>query len=160
VPDQAASTLNAITAVAANQVLTSAGVGAEAAWSGTPSLAEVNLITELNMNGTALMMEVAPTVSSCGTAPSISAENGTAAFRVTVGTATPSSCQIDLPTAANGWNCYATNRTGRLGNVAEEHVFQIADTTTSATLENQTNSTGAAAVMGNNDVLSVSCFAF
>jgi len=154
------TTLNAITAVAANQVLTSAGVGAEAAWSGTPSLAEVNLTTELNMGGVALAMEAAPTVSACGTAPSISAENGTAAFRVTVGTATPSSCLIGLPTAANGWNCFVTNRTGRLANVAEEHVFQIGDSTTSATLENQTNSTGAAAVMGNNDVLSVSCFAF
>ncbi len=110
---------------------------------------------------TLLISGTAPTVSSCGTSPSILAENGTAAFRVTVGTATPTSCQVDLsPTATTGWNCYVTNMTARLANVADQKVFQISDTTTAAVLENQTISTGAAAAFVDGDVLAVSCFAF
>ena len=154
------TTLASLADVAAGQVLTSGGVGILPAYSATPTVAEINLTTELNMGGVALAMEVAPTVSACGTAPSISNENGTAAFRVTVGTVTPSSCQVDLPAAVTGWNCAVTNLTGRLANVADEVVFQVSSTTTAAVLENQTISTGAAANFIDNDILAVSCFAF
>jgi len=51
----------------------------------------------------------APTISSgCGGGtPTISAPNGTAAFVVTIGTASGSTCAIAMPTATTGWVCFA-----------------------------------------------------
>lgn len=104
----------------------------------------------------------APTISSgFGTTPAIAANNGTAAFTVDVGTGgVATSGVVGLPTAATGWVCSVTNRTAVLGNVGDAHTVQIATTTTTATLENQTISTGAALAWTASDILAVSCFGY
>lgn len=100
----------------------------------------------------------APTVSSgFGTGASITANNGTAAFRVGVGTTSATTGVIGLPTASTGWNCYATDITTNSATVFVTK--QTASSTTSATLGNF-NTSAAAAAWVDNDVLAVSCFAY
>ncbi len=104
----------------------------------------------------------APSVASgFGTTPSIAANNGTAAFLVTVGSGgSDSSGVLTLPAAATGWNCFVENRTAVLGNVANARTVQIGTTTTTVTLENQTVSTGAALAWTAADSLAVACRAY
>lgn len=100
----------------------------------------------------------APTISSgFGTAPSITASNGTAAFRLNVGTGgTATSGVIGLPTATNGWNCFASDIT----TPATGHAIkQSAGTTTSATLTNYNNA-GVATAWAASDILIVNCTAY
>jgi hypothetical protein len=103
-----------------------------------------------------LISKTAPVIGSCGGgSPAISANNGTAAFRVTVGSAT-STCAITLPTATTGWNCYATDLT-----TTSTTVFVTKQTVSGAsgvTLGNF-NDVASAANWGTSDVLAVSCFA-
>ena len=104
----------------------------------------------------------APAIASgFGTSPSIVASNGTAAFTVNVGTGgTASNGVITMPTATNGWIAHVENLTGTLGNYANQRTVQIASTTTSITVENQTISTGAALAWTASDVLVVTCVAY
>lgn len=101
----------------------------------------------------------APTISSgCGGgSPSISAPRGPAAFRVTIGTASGSTCVLNLPTAANGWNCVAFNQTTI--TTASFLVKQSASSTTQVTLTNY-NTSAAAATWVAADVLGVNCTPF
>ncbi len=103
-----------------------------------------------------LASAVAPTISSgFGISPSISTNNGTAAFTVNVGRGgTASAGVIHLPTAANGWNCFANDLTSPAANFTK----QTASSTTSATLTNY-NSSGSATPWASGGILSVSCFA-
>lgn len=107
-------------------------------------------------------IRTAPTIGSgFGTSPSIVASNGTAAFTINVGTGgTASSGVVTMPAATTGYNCHVENRTGVLGNVANQRSMQIATTTTSITVENQTISTGAALAWTASDVLAVMCTAY
>lgn len=100
---------------------------------------------------------VAPTISSgFGATPSVANSNGTAAFRVNVGTGgTASSGVIGLPTATNGWNCFASDVTTPATNLTR----QSASTTTTVTLTNYNNA-GAATAWPASDILAVSCFAY
>lgn len=121
----------------------------------TASTGKFTTLTETNL----LISNTAPTISSgFGTSPSISANNGTASFRVTVGTGgSASSGVIGLPTAATGWNCFATDITTNSSTVFVTK--QTASTTTSATIGNF-NTSAAAAAWAASDVLAVSCFAY
>jgi hypothetical protein len=103
----------------------------------------------------------APTISSgFGTSPSISGSNGTACFRVTVGTGgVASSGVISLPAASQGWMCIVNNINAASGNRAD-NTRQTANTSTSVTLQNQTTSTGAATPWVAGDTLFVICFAY
>jgi hypothetical protein len=105
-----------------------------------------------------LVSATAPSISSgFGTSPSIPTNNGIAAFTVKVGTGgTASSGVIGLPTAATGWNCFATDITTTSATVFMTK--QTASTTTSATFGNF-NTSGAVAAWADSDILSVSCFA-
>lgn len=100
-------------------------------------------------SGTLLYSATAPTISSgFGTSPSVSGNNGTAAFEINVGTGgTATSGVIGLPTATTGWNCYVNDITT---NVATR---QTASSTTSATVT-------AASAWTASDKLRVSCFAY
>lgn len=102
--------------------------------------------------------DTAPTISSgFGTTPSISSENGTAAFRVNVGTGgTASSGVIGLPTATAGWNCFCTDLTTQSSTVFL--CKQTASATTTATIGNF-DAAGAAAAWVASNILAVSCFA-
>lgn len=108
-----------------------------------------------------LIASTAPTVSSgFGTSPTIASNNGTAAFTINVGTGgTASSGVVGLLAATTGWNCFVNDLTAAAAHVAY-NTRQTASTTTSATLENQTTSTGVAVAWAASDILRVSCFAY
>jgi len=100
----------------------------------------------------------APTIfSGFGTSPSVTASNGTAAFRINVGTGgTATSGVVGLPTAANGWNCFASDIT----TPATGHAIkQTATSTTSVTLTNYNNA-GAATAWAASDIIIVNCMAY
>jgi hypothetical protein len=103
----------------------------------------------------------APTVSSgFGTSPSIAANNGPLAFTLNVGTGgSATSGVVGLPTAPTGWNCWVNDITAAAGHVAY-NTRQTASSVSSAILENQTTSTGAAIAWAASDILRVSCVAY
>lgn len=111
--------------------------------------------------GVKVIINTAPTISSgFGGTPSIANNNGTASFTINVGTgAAATSGVVGLPTATTGWNCWVNDSTAAAAHVAY-NTRQTASTTTTATLENQTTSTGVAIAWGANDILRVSCFAY
>lgn len=86
-----------------------------------------------------LISSTAPTVGSgFGTTPSISANNGTAAFEITVGTGgTSQTGVITMPTATTGWNCQFTDITTTSTTVAVTK--QTASTPTSVSVASFTN---------------------
>jgi hypothetical protein len=106
-----------------------------------------------------LISEIAPTISSgFGSTASITTNNGTAAFTVNVGGGgTASSGVIGLPTATNGWNCWAVDLTNPTGG-GGYNVKQTAGTASSAELTGY-NTSGSVTAWTAGDILSVSCFA-
>lgn len=101
------------------------------------------------LTGKSFVIATAPTISSgFGASPSIVSSNGTATFRVNVGTGgAATSGVIGLPTATTGWNCTAVDITN---NTVTR---QTSDTTTTATVT-------AAAAWAASDVLLFQCAAF
>lgn len=79
-----------------------------------------------------LWNNVVPTIASgFGTAPSISANNGNANFRINVGTGgSASTGTITLPRALNGWNCRVAPTAVPAGGAL--YTVQSSSTTTSA----------------------------
>jgi hypothetical protein len=119
-----------------------------------PQTATFNSIGVANLAVSA----AAPTISSgFGTSPSVTANNGTAAFRINVGTGgLATNGVVGLPTAANGWNCFASDIT----RPATGHTIkQSAGTTTSVTLTNY-NNTGTATAWAASDIIIVNCMAY
>lgn len=109
-------------------------------------------------SGTLAISATAPTISSgFGTTPSVTANNGTAAFRINVGTGgTATNGVVGLPTAANGWNCFASDIT----TPATGHTIkQTATSTTSVTLTNYNNA-GTATAWTASDIIIVNCMAY
>jgi hypothetical protein len=99
--------------------------------------------------------------SGFGTSPSITASNGTAAFSLNVGTGgTATSGAIALPLAPNGWKLSVENITATSANRGNQRTVQTASTTSTATVQNQTISTGAALAWNASDVLLISALAF
>jgi hypothetical protein len=120
----------------------------------------VNFTGNIQAGGVRLISVTAPTISSgFGTSPSIAFNNGTAAFRINVGTGgAATNGVIGLPTATTGWNCYTIDTTAATNHTGLQTV-QTASTTTSATIESQ-NSAGTATAWAASSVVAVSCFAF
>jgi len=149
------TSLARLTAPALGEVLISQGAATAPIWSSTARLTNLNLGANLALSATA------PTIASgFGTSPSITAGTA-AAFRVDVGTGgSATSGVIGLPTAATGWNCTVEDLTATTANAADRRTVQVSSTTASATLENQTISTGAALAWAASDILAVSCVAF
>ncbi len=118
----------------------------------------VNYTSAIQNNGVVLIGQAAPTISSgFGSSPTISIANGTASFRINVGTgAAASQGIVGLPTATTGWNCFVNDLTASAAHVAYNTV-QLSSTTTTATVENQTKSTGAAVAWGASDIIELSC---
>lgn len=114
------------------------------------SASDASLIS-LSIVGNMLIRNTAPTISSgFGTSPSISANNGTAAFTITVGTGgTASTGVIGLPAATTGWIVMADDGTTPGINATK----QTASSTTSATLTNYNTTTGVAAAWAAGDVI-------
>lgn len=104
----------------------------------------------------------APTIGSgFGTSPTIPNNNGTMAFTVNVGTGgTATNGVITMPAATTGYNCHVENRTAVDANRGDQRTVQIATTTTSVTVENQTISTGAALAWTASDILALVCVGY
>lgn len=113
-------------------------------------------------NNVVTFSTTAPTIASgFGTNPSIVASNGTSAFTINVGTGgTASAGVITMPAATTGWICHVENITRTDANGANQRTVQIASTTTSITVENQTISTGAALAWTASDVLVITAVAY
>jgi hypothetical protein len=104
-----------------------------------------------------LCSSAAPTVTSAGTSPSVTNNNGSCSFTVNVGTGgTASAVVLGLPTAATGWTCHASDITTQSTSVFLQK--QTASSTTAATLTNY-NTAGAATAFVASDLLRVSCMA-
>jgi hypothetical protein len=107
--------------------------------------------------GHILTSPTAPTISSgFGTTPTIASQNGTSSFSVNVGTGgTATSGVITLPTAVNGWSCFASD----VGATPTGRTEPTAMTTTSVTLTNFSRTTGLAVAWTASEIIQVSCFA-
>lgn len=105
-----------------------------------------------------LTINTAPTISSgFGSSPSIASSNGTATFRVNVGTGgTASSGVVTMPTAGFGWNCFAADIT----NPGINDTKMSASNTTTVTLTNYNSTTGAAVAWTASDIIAVACFGY
>lgn len=112
-----------------------------------------------NAGGHMFESSVAPTISSgFGTGASITASNGTAAFRINVGTSNTGNGIIALPAATTGWNCFASDVTNTSATVSQTKQVAVASTTL-VTLQNYTD-LSATGAWTDSDVLAVSCFAY
>jgi hypothetical protein len=113
-----------------------------------------------NANGNKLISLTAPTIAAggCGgAAASITANNGTAAFKIGVGTTPGSACTVTMPAATTGWNCAASDITTQSTTVSMQRQTG-AESTTSVTITNFSDVTAPAAFVA-NDVLKVICMA-
>lgn len=130
-------------------------IGGSAPAAGTFTAIKGASLTTTNL----LASSTAPTIGSCGGGtPSISANNGTGAFRVTVGSAT-NTCVINLPAATTGWNCFADNVTTNSTGTYTTKMVPGTGSGTSVSLGNYSD----VAVLTNwatSDVLAVSCFGY
>lgn len=149
------TSLAALADVAVGQVLISGGVGAAPAYSANPRISTLLLGADLAFSS------AAPTISSgFGTGASVTAGTA-AAFRINVGTGgTATAGVIGLPTATNGWNCQVEDFTATTANASDRRTMQLSSTTATATVENQTISTGVVLAWSASDILAVSCTAF
>lgn len=104
----------------------------------------------------------APTIASggctTGSAQSISANNGTAAFSITLGGATcGSTITLTLPASSTKWHCTADDITTPASNEVHQ---TAAASSTSVVLTNYVRTTGVAGNFTAADVLLVSCRGF
>jgi len=100
-------------------------------------------------------------VSGFGTSAAITASNGTAAFALNVGTGgVATGGVIGFPAAPNGWKLCVENITATAANLADQRTVQTASTTTTATVQNQTVTTGAALAWTASDILLIAAFAY
>ena len=134
-------------------------IGSSTGCAASGSLSATNFTASGSINVTnPLISHTAPTISSgFGTGASVTANNGTAAFRINVGTSNTGNGVIGLPTATTGWNCYATDITTTSTTVSQTKT--TGSTTATATLQNYTDISGTGA-WTDSDVLAVSCFAY
>jgi len=106
-------------------------------------------------SGHVLYSVTAPVIGTCGTGPSIVANNGTAAFTVNIGTGgTASTCTVTMPAATTGWSCMvAPNGAPQAAAIT----YSAPTSTTLITLTNYTVSTGVALAWPASTVLNVNC---
>lgn len=118
-----------------------------------------NIKGSLSVFGGLVLANVVPTISSgFGTSPSIGLNTGAIGFKLTVGTGgTATSGILSMPTASQGWNCYANDVTTQSATVFSTKM--IASTTTTVTLANFSTS-GVQAAWTAGDTLVVSCVGF
>lgn len=114
-------------------------------------------------SGSGVISTTAPTVTSAGTSPAMAGANGTATFRVNVGTGgTATTIVMAMPAGiTNGWNCDGSNLTAAAANRNPTGVLlQQASTNTSVTMQYQTVGTGVALAFAISDIVKITCMAF
>ncbi len=120
--------------------------------------------TGFNFNMTSghlFVSSTAPTVAAAGcggSGASVTASNGTAAFKINVGTSNTGACTVSLPTASAGWVCLGTDITTTSTTVSQTKQSG-AGANNSVTLQNYTDISGTGA-WTDSDVLAVSCHAY
>jgi len=110
----------------------------------------------LGASAVTFMSVTAPTIASGGcTSPAITNANGTAKFRVTIGTSCTGvkTVTLTLPATANAWQCDVTDNTSPITYV----VATSSASTTAVLLSNILRATGAAADFVDGEVLLVKC---
>lgn len=109
-----------------------------------------------------LISVTAPTVAAAGcggaAAAIVAGHNGTAAFKVSVGTTNTGTCTITMPAATTDWLCGATDITTTSTAVAVTKAKPGGTPTTQVTLQNYTD-VMATGPWTDNDVIAVICFA-
>jgi len=119
-----------------------------------------NSVNAYSLNGKILFSSTAPTIwSGFGTSPSVTFNNGTAAFSVNVGTGgTASAGTINMNVAApNYWSCAVTIDNGDLATGMQTILGSMGNQI--LTFKNVTISTGAVTPWTTNDVFFVNCVA-
>jgi hypothetical protein len=116
-----------------------------------------------SLSATALLLSnTAPTIAAAGcggSAASISANNGTAAFDINVGTGPASTgCTVTMPSATTGWNCFVNDRT-TISTAVSMQKQTGAISATSVILQNYSDITVATAPSA-NDIYHVACTAY
>lgn len=102
-----------------------------------------------------VMRNTAPTISASGTSPSVLASNGTASFRVDVGTGgTATGFTMTFPAAANRWICVCQNATTP---TTVARIIQTTYSTTTCVMEQRTATTNVALAFAASD--DVDCIA-
>ena len=112
-----------------------------------------------SVNSHVWISNTAPTVSAAGcggSAASITSNNGTAAFKVNVGTSNTGTCTITMPATTTDWVCSATDITRTTTTVSTTKSVPGGTPTTQITLQNYTDVSGTAA-WTDSDVIAVSC---
>lgn len=105
-----------------------------------------------------ILSTIAPTIASgfCSS-PSISNNNGTAAFSITIGSSCSGSVGVlTMPSAAHGWTCDFHNLTNPASNKPDE----IANGATSVSVTNYSRTTGSATNFTAADVIAAQCTAY
>jgi hypothetical protein len=110
---------------------------------------------------TLLISQTVPTIAGAGcggSAASIVAPNGTAAFKINVGTTPGSACTVTMPTATTGWSCSPSDITTQSTSVSMQKQTG-AESTTSVIITNFSDVTVATAFVA-NDIVKVTCSAY
>lgn len=153
------STNDVIVQHAANSITSStlptAGIGSEIA----DNAGTLHIYSAIGGSGPPFFVNTAPSVaaSGCGTAgASITASNGTAAFKVNVGTTNSGTCTITMPTAKTDWLCSATDITTTSTTVSQTKSVPGGTPATQIVLQNYTDISGTHAWV-DNDIIAVTC---
>jgi len=105
-----------------------------------------------------LTSQTNPTITSgFGSSPAISFANGAAAFQIRIGTGSPSSGVLSMPTASDGWYCTCTDLTTT--STSNFVCKQTAGSASSVTLS-VFNDVATAGSWTSGDLLLVSCSAY
>ncbi len=111
----------------------------------------------LGASGTVFMSGTAPTIASGGcTSPAVTTNNGTAKFKLTIGTTCTGvkTVTLTLPAAANEWACDAVDLTTNATYRPEQ---SAAASATSVVITNYARTTGLAIDWADSEVLLVKC---
>ena len=116
-------------------------------------------VSELDLPTALLMSSGVPAVASgFGTGAAVISNNGTATFRVNVGTTPGNTGVITMPSATNGWNVQVTNLTSM--TTSQFITKQVGvGSSTSVTIGNYTDVGGAGPWLS-NDILAINALAF
>ncbi len=156
--DEGAGTLDAITLYQNGVPLTSLATQSPSSVAITGGSIQY---ATLKVAGTTNLLEssTAPTIASgfSSSGAAIAAANGTATFEITIGTTPSSSGVLTMPAAANGWNCFASDRTTHSTSVSQ--TIETANSATSVTLT-QYNDVMTATPWVASDLVQVMCAAY
>lgn len=130
----------------------------------------VGLITSTNnqtlntigLTGNAMLCNsTAPTIASgFGASAVVASSNGSCTFQINVGaTSVTSTGVLTMPAAKTGWNCFGQPASSALP-VNSATLITLSTSTTSVTVSNFNDDTGAGLNWGNNEVLAFNCFGY